>query len=397
MTRYFRSAPASGLADAARLALEKSWQGEKPLAALRPLGALYGWGAALRRGLRARFFPAGRAALPVVSIGNLTVGGSGKTPMCLAVAELLLGAGFRPAVLSRGYGRRKTPGQSGPLVVSKGEGPLAAPAESGDEPWLMASRLPGLIVVVDADRLRGAAAAKDCGADFLILDDGFQQMRLAADCRVLLVPAEKPFGNQAVLPAGPLREPLKFHRLADILVTTGADEPSGAALALALNRPLFAAPYRAVGWRGPGGGMDLKPLNFLAGRKVAAFCGLARPAGFERGLAALKLDLRRFTVLADHQAYDHGVLAELTRGFLEAGADCLVTTAKDAVKIPPDFPIEVFSLEMKMELNHPAEFLQALMSLTRRGDAPPQFSGGLNASAENGHDSLITLDSFSQA
>ena len=168
----------------------------------------------------------------MVSFGNLTVGGSGKTPMTLALARLLLDKGFKPAALSRGYGRDQSLRPSS-LVVSRGQGPLASVEESGDEPWMMAQEQPGLIVVVDADRVQGARTAEELGANFIILDDGFQQLGLAIDCRVLLIPAREPFGNRAVLPAGPLRERLSAHKAADMIVSTGAGQPADEARVLA--------------------------------------------------------------------------------------------------------------------------------------------------------------------
>ncbi|MDR2724783.1 MAG: tetraacyldisaccharide 4'-kinase, partial [Candidatus Adiutrix sp.] len=196
--------PGAGWPGRLAVGLTRSWWADAPLPPLKPLGAAYGWGARMRRRLHAAFGRTERAARPVISLGNLTVGGSGKTPLALTLAGLLLDRGHRPAVISRGYGRRAN--RPGPLVVSRGAGPLVGPVESGDEPWLMAATLPALRVVVDKNRLQAAKfAVTELDADFLILDDGFQYLPLAADCRILLAPGRRPFGNGAVLPAGPLR------------------------------------------------------------------------------------------------------------------------------------------------------------------------------------------------
>ena len=379
----------SGLIDRLTRRLESSWRDGRPHPALRPLGAAYGLGAALRRKLYGPVFKAARAEKPVVSIGNLTVGGSGKTPMALALARLLLEAGYSPAVLSRGYGRRPAGEFPPPVAVSRGAGPEVPPEAAGDEPWLMAAELPELRVVVDADRARGAQkAVRELGADILILDDGFQHLKLAADCRVLMVPAYKPFGNRAVLPAGPLREPVRAHRRADILVAAGAPDPPPELLALAEGRPVFAAEYRPLGWQalgrgfalkerrpsnpaetpGPRHGLDeiaplrgIEPLEALAGRPVFAFCGLGRPDSFFRSLTALGLNLRRFTALRDHQVYDRPTLNQLGLDFTASGAEVLVTTAKDAVKIPAGFPWPVLALKMDLALDRPGEFLDAVL------------------------------------
>lgn len=343
-----------------RQKLVDNWrEGEAPFFYLRPLGWLYGLGAALRRSVLPRLAPGLKAGLPVISLGNLSVGGSGKTPLALTLARLLMEAGRRPAVLSRGYGR--TPSlKPDSLVVSRGEGPLTTVEESGDEAWMMAFELPALIVVVDADRVQGAEKAKELGADVIILDDGFQQLRLAVDCRVLLLPFERPFGNGAVLPAGPLRERLSAHRYADVLVSTGSPEPGPEAVALAGGRPLFAAEYKPLNWRALRDPYR-KPLEFMNGRKIMAFCGLGRPDGFYQTLEKLDLDIRRFLAYDDHQVYDRRVLNELGFHLLDSGAEVLVTTAKDAVKLPPDFPLPLVYLQMRMEIDRPDDFLPALM------------------------------------
>lgn len=343
-----------------RQRLLDNWSdGEAPFACLKPLGWLYGLSAALRRAWLPKIFPGARVGAPVVSFGNLTVGGSGKTPMVLALGRLLMEKGYKPAVLSRGYGRETRLPAS--VVVSRGQGPIVSVKEGGDEPWMMASELPGLRVVVDVDRVRGAKTALELGADLIILDDGFQQLRLAADCRVLLIPAHKPFGNQAVIPAGPLRENLSAHRYADIIVTTGALEPTAQSRAMADGRPLFAADYKPLGWRSlrdP----EQKPLELMAGRKVMAFCGLGRPAAFYRSLASLGLDVRRFLSFEDHQVYDRAALSEIGRNLADSGAEVLVTTAKDAVKLPRDFSLPLMYLQIHMELDKPGDFLGAVLS-----------------------------------
>jgi tetraacyldisaccharide 4'-kinase len=205
-------------------------------------------------------------------------------------------------------------------------------------------------------------------ADILILDDGFQYLPLAADCRILLAQGRRPFGNGAVLPAGPLREPLAAHRLAHILVSTG--EPSPDLAALARGRPVFSAVHRPQGWRRPGEN-ELRPPEAPAGRPVLAFCGLGRPDSFQRTLRQLNLDIRRFLALADHQAYGRRLLASLGLAFAASGADFMVTTAKDAVKLPPDWPWPVLVLETELRLDDPQAFFQAVLTAANtNGDRP---------------------------
>ncbi len=344
-----------------------NWRGDRPWALLKPFGALYGLGAGLRRNLYGSVRLVEKAPVPVISVGNLTVGGSGKTPLCLALASLLIAEGRQPAVLSRGYGRKNIGRTDVPLVVSRGRGPEGTPAESGDEPWLMAEQLPGLKVVVDANRARAArTAVEHLEADILILDDGFQHLGLAADCRILLIPARNPFGNGAVLPAGPLREPLRYHTLADLLISTGDDRPAPEVVEMAAGRPVFAAQYRSTGWRRLGADSGLLPPEALAGKRVLAFCGLGRPESFENSLKKLGLDIRYFAALADHQIYAKEVMNGLGLSFMTTGAEVLVTTAKDAVKLPKDFPFPIMVLQMEMELRPQADFLPAVLRIARK-------------------------------
>jgi tetraacyldisaccharide 4'-kinase len=233
----------------------------------------------------------------------------------------------------------------------------------------MAAALPDLRVVVNKDRREAARlAVNELGADILILDDGFQYLPLAADCRILLAPGHRPFGNGAVLPAGPLREPLAAHRLAHILVSTG--EPSPELISLARGRPVFTAVHRPKGWRRLGE-TELSPPEALAGRPVLAFCGLGRPDSFQRTLDQLNLDLRRFLALADHQAYSRRLLAGLGLAFAASGADFMVTTAKDAVKLPPDWPWPVLVLETELRLDDPQAFFQAVLTTAAPNDDRP--------------------------
>lgn len=356
-----------GLSCKNRLAsrLEESWCGARPSLGLRLPGYLYGLVALARRQLYGPLFKVERADVPVVSLGNLTVGGTGKTPMSLALAKGLLDRGYHPAVLSRGYGRQKNKEAGPTLVVSQGQGPEVTALESGDEPWLMASELPGLRVVVDANRARGAQAAiRDLGANILLLDDGYQHLKLAADCRILLIPAHNPWGNGAVIPAGPLREPLAAHKLADILVTTGAARPSPETVAWAGARPVFAAQYHPLGWVNRLDGL-LKPVDALGAHPAFAFCGLGRPEGFLKSLQALGVNVWRFAALGDHQKYDQATLEWLSREFLASGAQVAVTTAKDAVKLG-DAPFPLKILKSEMALDQDEEFVNTVLAISTR-------------------------------
>ncbi|MGH7376234.1 MAG: tetraacyldisaccharide 4'-kinase, partial [Candidatus Methylomirabilales bacterium] len=171
---------------------------------------------------RARLLATHRVPCPVVSVGNLTAGGTGKTPCVIFLARHLQQHGFRPAILLRGYGRR---GGTGLLVASAGQGLLVPAAEAGDEASLLAEVLPGVPVILAADRVRGAEVALSrCGADLLILDDGYQHLRLQRDLDILLLDARSPFGSGALLPRGLLREPPAAADRADLVILTRADQ-----------------------------------------------------------------------------------------------------------------------------------------------------------------------------
>ena len=178
---------------------------------------LYGAAVRLRRRGYTALGLARRAAVPVISVGNLTVGGTGKTTIVSWLVRELQDRGWHPAVVSRGYLGRAG---RGPLYVSRGQGPLVASDVSGDEPFLLASRLPGAVVVAGSDRVLGSRAAIEAGADVVILDDGFQHMRLARDVDLVLLDAHNPFGNYRLLPAGTLREPVSELRRAHAVIIT---------------------------------------------------------------------------------------------------------------------------------------------------------------------------------
>ncbi len=370
---------------------------------LRGAAGLYGAAVALRSLAYDRGWAAvHRLPARVVSVGNLTVGGTGKTPMVLYLARLLVESGRCPVILSRGYGgthaRSRTLGFRGtgtlrcrasraPLVVGDGRGGvLAGPDEAGDEPVLLARRA-GVPVVVTPDRVAaGRFAIERFGADTLLLDDGLQHRRLARDLEIVLVDAGKGLGNGRLLPAGPLREPPHALRRAHIvLLTKGGKLGRSDALlrvlrAFAPQAVMFGASYRPVALAPlgnaplPRNGNAPLPRNGnaplpLAGQRALALSGLADPASFHELLA--RLGAREVTPLAfpDHHRYEPADYRRIATA-AAAGADCLVTTEKDAVKLDvarlPRLP--AFTLEAVLEPDDPAEFAAAC--LARLGGRP---------------------------
>lgn len=306
-------------------------------AALLLPSALYGAGVSVRnRAYSWGLWRRRRLPVPVVSVGAITVGGAGKTPMTRYLAERLLDMGYRPAILSRGYGR--TTGR--PRVVTGG----CPWQEVGDEPALLSSVLPGVPVVVGADRLAtGQIAIETCGADVIVLDDGFQRRDIHRDVDIVMMDAAHPAGNGRLLPAGPLREPLSALRRAQAIVLTRTDQtPStGAArrLVQAVNPdvPIIETVYRPAQLRRLADGAVM-PLNLLDGRTVVALSGIADPASFERTVASLGASVAGAIRFPDHHPYTLNDIASACHLAGERRADWIVTTAKDAVRMPGQTP-----------------------------------------------------------
>jgi tetraacyldisaccharide 4'-kinase len=269
-------------------------------AVLAPLGTLYGatvrWKAAHAKPYRAR--------VPVVCVGNISAGGTGKTPIAIAIADAIIVHGKNPFFLTRGYGGKL----AGPVVVSK----THTAEDVGDEPLLLARKAP---TVVARDRREGAILAIERGADVIVMDDGHQNFTLHKDLSLVVVDGEHGFGNGHVLPAGPLREPaLQGLARADAVIVTGDGNP----VLPAFDKPVLrahVAPAATAEWKGT---------------KVIAFAGIGRPEKLFRSLASLGAELVETIAFADHHPYTSRELSELKT---RAGDIRLVTTEKDYVRI----------------------------------------------------------------
>ncbi|MDF1535049.1 MAG: tetraacyldisaccharide 4'-kinase [bacterium] len=298
---------------------------------LIPISLLYGVLASIHRALYgAGILRRRKLPRPVVSVGNLTAGGGGKTPFVLWLAGALRDRGVRPAILSRGYGRKG----SGPSLVD-----LRQPWQLvGDEPFLMAARLGEVTVAVAADRYEaGLAVLRHHDVDLFILDDGFQHRRLERDLDILVVDNIMRFGNGMLLPAGTLREPLFRLADADIVVVTRASNPDGDFTRML--RGYTAAPvawtdYHSTGLLSLDGDSDKHDDPGSAG-PFLAFCGIASPEGFRRSLEKSGLDVLDMMVFPDHHPYTDRDIDRVIERAGEMGAAALVTTEKDAVRLPP--------------------------------------------------------------
>ncbi|TSA44650.1 MAG: tetraacyldisaccharide 4'-kinase [Deltaproteobacteria bacterium] len=297
---------------------------------------------------------------PVISVGNLTVGGTGKTPMVIFIAHILKDHGYRPAVLSRGYGGSA---RSPINVVSDGNRILMGWREAGDEPILIARAAPGIPVLTGSRRiLTGRAAVETFGADVLILDDAFQHRSLFRDIDMVLLDAARPFGNGFLLPRGPLREPPNSLRRADIIIRTGEGE-NGEPLREAASLPSFRAIHKPQGLVA-GETNRIETVAALLGQKVFAFAGIGYPEVFRRSLMELGAAVVGFQVFPDHHPYDLSDINNLRRLAAESGAARIVTTEKDGIRLVdfPDFLAEISLLRIAMEITPAGPFSELVSS-----------------------------------
>ncbi len=325
-------------------------------AMLMPLALIYTVGLKAyllpyRLGLRRRY----RLGCIVVSVGNLSSGGTGKTGLVLSLTRALTAAGMRCCVLSRGY---RGANESSSAIVSDHQGVLLDAAQAGDEAYLLARSLPGTPVVVGRDRRKSGQLALDrFDPDVAILDDGMQFYQLHRDVEITLLDAKRPFGNGLTLPAGILREPPGHLRRSDWVVLSGScsgtSMPEGRLERLrrcAGHGHVVRGAYRATEVVSISGRTRLDTLE-LRGKPVATLCGLGNPGAFEDMAASLGARLVHRTRYPDHHVPQPGELIGSVRDAERMGAELVLITAKDAVKLPPIEPaVPIFVLQAVFEV-----------------------------------------------
>lgn len=343
---------------------------------LAPLAWLYRLGITVRLwGYRVGFFRSYRLPGRVISVGNLTVGGTGKTPCVAFLARSLTAMGATAAILSRGY-RRQSRGR---VEVSDGQQVLASPAEAGDEPWLLAHLCPGVRVVADRDRYAaGTWLAATTETTHFLLDDGYQHLRLARDLNLLLVDATESFTNVRLVPWGRFREPLSALARADAVIVTRSDRSfDRPALVETLRRhlrpgvPIFFA-WHELTTLSPvqaplGGSPSVWRREDLRHRRVAAFAGIAHPEQFFTDLRAADAEVVLTRSFPDHHRYREAELEELSRQAEIAGAETILLTEKDAANLPPAW-IAPSSLPLRQaRIEFRCDDESALLGLLRKG------------------------------
>ncbi len=300
-----------------------------------------------------------RPSVPVISVGNLAVGGTGKTPVTDALVKRLIARGLRVAVVSRGYGGDC----AGPVgTVAAGDGCLLlSPQQAGDEPCLLARRNPTLLVFVAARRVRGVRAAEASGAQIVVLDDGFQHLAVRRDLDIVLLDSRAPFGNGQVLPAGPLREPAAALRRADLVIMTHAAAPPAPGLAFA--GPVLHCRHRLGTELLTLDGVPV-PWSTLDGQAALAFAGIARPEDFFAALRARGVTLSATLAFNDHQDYSGEQLNRLVQSC--DNEKLLITTEKDAVKLrAADLPCPCLVAPLELAIDESDELDRALERVLR--------------------------------
>jgi tetraacyldisaccharide 4'-kinase len=342
---------------------------------LWPAAAGYGVGLYTRlMGYNLKVLKQEKIGVPVISIGNITCGGTGKTPVTIDLARKLTDAGYKVGILSRGYRRQS---KDAIVIVSDGQGNMRSCRESGDEPFMIAQAVPEAVVIVGSKRVDTAPiAVKTCGCDVILLDDGFQHFPLERDSDVVLIDYNDDLSKDSLLPAGRLREPLSALSRADWIVVTKV--PAEPDLDRLLQMRAFIARYapkaqvsscrmasNALQMFGLSEG--LRNISTLRGARVVAFSAIARPENFVDQLRTLGATVVAERSYGDHHWYTHKDVAEIRFLMQSKNADLIVTTEKDAVKLHPamikDMPIA--SLQQQLEWLGPLP-LPKMLSATEK-------------------------------
>ena len=334
---------------------------------LAPLAAVYGGAASLRSAAyRQGWLKSRRLLRPVVSVGNLTTGGTGKTPLVALLARLLLERGLKPAILTRGYRRA-----SGPSLIALDAAPerRVDPRQVGDEPAWLANELPGVPIVVSSDRYHaGCVAEERFAVDVHVLDDGFQHLRLCRNADIVTIDATQPLSDRAILPAGRQRERTAALKRAHFVILTRTDQADAGPLEALVHEInpralVFRVRTGLSGWREVATGRRLA-ADFLQGRALYAFCGIGNPQAFFRDLKRWGFDVCGTKTFSDHHLYSEADLKRLVSCARQSDAT-LVTTEKDVMNLRGDFArgLEAYACRIEPGIEDSVAFVEALLAM----------------------------------
>lgn len=344
----------------------------KPHGILWPFSIPYG----VAVGVRNRLYdlgvlPAVHVGVPTISVGNISAGGTGKTPFVLElisrICKLDPRIAGKIAVVSRGYGRST----KGLEIVSDGKRIFGDPFSSGDEPYMIADSSPRTIVIVDEDRVRGAQlAVEQFKAKSIVLDDGFQHRHIKRDLEIVLLDGRNPLGNKLLLPAGFLREPVSSLSRSDLIVLSksAGDDAELAERCTRMsdltNKPVIATRMTSRYWKRVGKS-EIEGLAQVSGKRVVAFAGIANPRSFFETVESFGGDIVAYIPLPDHCNYSKFTLDKIAHSFSANRAEWLVTTEKDAFKLPPILKLlPAYALAVRQEVVVGAVILDELLMKT---------------------------------
>jgi tetraacyldisaccharide 4'-kinase len=352
--------------------LRKIWYGDNTASILNPLTLILSALSIVYHfviNLRNQMYNQGilkqeKLACKVISVGNITVGGTGKTPTVIVLAKLLRERGYRPAVLSRGYGGNA---KSSVNIVSDGSKILMGHEEAGDEPVLIAQSVNCIPVLTGPKRtLTGRFAIENLKADILILDDAFQHRCIFRDIDIVILNREKPFGNGFLLPRGPLREPPKALDRAHLQIwkdnTFDGRFPRYYEQGIGTFFPTLSEYIKPKDILRGGTG-DALPLEYISGKKVCAVAGIGLPDNFKETIESLGATLSSFLTFPDHYRYTAEDTAEIRKKASASDAECILTTEKDGIRLAdfPDFLKDIHILRVEMEMLPSQEAFAALI------------------------------------
>ncbi len=308
--------------------------------------------------------------VPVISVGNLMLGGTGKTPTVKHIAKLLSKKGYHPAVISRGYGGKAKEAVN---IVSDGETFFLSPELAGDEPYMLARSLPGVPVLTGIRRIYPCLySIEKFKCDIIILDDGFQHLSVKRDIDLVLFDSTVLAGNSRVFPGGPLREPASALNRCSAFILTGKNSTNEERTVKFSNllqqrfpdRPVFLSSLKSYELIEKKGSTGMRTNS----QRFFGFCGIATPSRFKNSLTELGVELNAFHVFKDHATYSQSLISDLCKKAEECGAGCLVTTEKDFVKLRNftfTLPLFILKIRHKIELPFDQFLMKALENLKK--------------------------------